>query len=44
MVLLLSFAGFFKAARTTRVAGGPDEVHLRAVARLEGRKHHFQPG
>ena len=31
-------AEFYKASRATRIADGPDEVHLRAIARLETRK------
>jgi acyl-CoA dehydrogenase len=32
-------AGMYAAARTLRIADGPDEVHLRAIARVEIRKH-----
>jgi acyl-CoA dehydrogenase len=32
-------AGMYAAARTLRIADGPDEVHLRDVARVEIRKH-----
>ncbi len=32
-------AGMFAAIRTLRIADGPDEVHLRDIARLEIRSH-----
>jgi acyl-CoA dehydrogenase len=32
-------AGMYAAARTLRIADGPDEVHLRDIARVEIRKH-----
>ena len=32
-------ASFYKKARLTRIADGPDEVHRRTVARLEYKKH-----
>jgi acyl-CoA dehydrogenase len=32
-------AGMYAAARTLRIADGPDEVHLRDIARVELKKH-----
>jgi acyl-CoA dehydrogenase len=32
-------AGMYASQRTLRLADGPDEVHRRAIARLELRKH-----
>jgi acyl-CoA dehydrogenase len=32
-------AGFYAGARTLRLADGPDEVHLRSVARTELGRH-----
>jgi acyl-CoA dehydrogenase len=32
-------AGMYAAIRTLRIADGPDEVHLRDIARLELRRH-----
>ena len=32
-------AGLWAGARSLRLADGPDEVHRRAIARLEYKKH-----
>lgn len=35
----LPLAAMFAGARTLRIADGPDEVHLRTVARIEYGRH-----